>query len=134
MIEKVTLKDTFAGLTKATDVDSIIARDKNGNPVYISKADLAAVAAELMFKPKTLSDFSELDNVFYYSAIGVYYYAFQGGTINQPDIFRGEAGFVTVRKIGGASTVQFAYVSYKQVYIRYWGAGINEWSDWEQMI
>ena len=48
MIEKVTLKDTFAGLTKATDVDNIIARDKNGNPVYISKADLAAVAAELM--------------------------------------------------------------------------------------
>lgn len=50
MIEKVTLKDTFAGLTKATDVDNIIARDKNGNPVFIKKSDLAQVVAELMPK------------------------------------------------------------------------------------
>ena len=42
------LKDYFGALPQKTDVDSIMAKDANGNPVWIKKADLAAVAAELM--------------------------------------------------------------------------------------
>lgn len=42
------LKDYFGTLPQKTDVDSIMAKDANGNPVWIKKADLAAVAAELM--------------------------------------------------------------------------------------
>ncbi len=87
-----------------------------------------------MFTPKTLSDFSVLDNVFYNTTPSIYYYTFQGGTINQPDIFKGNAGLVVIRKYGGASTIQFAYVDDKSIYFRYWGAGIDKWGSWEQMI
>ena len=87
-----------------------------------------------MFTPKTLSDFSELDNVFYNTASSVYYYAFNQNVKNRPDIITGDAGFITVRKYGSSSTVQFAYVNYKKVYIRYWGAGIDKWSNWGQMV
>ena len=48
MAEKITLKNALANLPQKTDVDSIVATDASGNPVYIKKADLAQVVAELM--------------------------------------------------------------------------------------
>ena len=48
MAEKITLKNTLANLPQKTDVDSIVATDASGNPVYIKKADLAQVVAELI--------------------------------------------------------------------------------------
>ena len=45
MAKKITLKNTLANLPQKTDVDSIVARDASGNPVYIKKADLAQVVA-----------------------------------------------------------------------------------------
>lgn len=44
MAEKITLKNALANLPQKTDVDSIVARDASGNPVYIKKADLAQVS------------------------------------------------------------------------------------------
>lgn len=48
MAEKITLKNTLANLPQKTDVDSIVAKDASGNPVFIKKSDLAQVVAELM--------------------------------------------------------------------------------------
>ena len=48
MAEKITLKNTLANLPQKTDVDSIVATDASGNPVYIKKSDLAQVVAELI--------------------------------------------------------------------------------------
>ena len=48
MAEKITLKNALANLPQKTDVDSIVAKDASGNPVYIKKADLAQVVAELI--------------------------------------------------------------------------------------
>lgn len=48
MAEKITLKNALANLPQKTDVDSIVATDASGNPVYIKKSDLAQVVAELM--------------------------------------------------------------------------------------
>lgn len=48
MTEKITLKDALSGLTQKADVDSIVARDSSGTPVYIKKSDLAKVMASLM--------------------------------------------------------------------------------------
>lgn len=48
MAEKITLKNALANLPQKTDVDSIVAKDASGNPVYIKKSDLAQVVAELM--------------------------------------------------------------------------------------
>lgn len=48
MAEKITLKNMLANLPQKTDVDSIVATDASGNPVYIKKADLAQVVAELI--------------------------------------------------------------------------------------
>ena len=46
MAEKITLKNTLANLPQKTDVDSIVATDASGNPVYIKKSDLAQVVAD----------------------------------------------------------------------------------------
>ena len=48
MAEKITLKNMLANLPQKTDVDTVVGRDASGNPVYIKKADLAQVVAELM--------------------------------------------------------------------------------------
>ena len=48
MAEKITLKNALANLPQKTDVDSIVARDASGNPVYIKKSDLAQVVAGLI--------------------------------------------------------------------------------------
>ena len=48
MAGKITLKNALANLPQKTDVDSIVATDASGNPVYIKKSDLAQVVAELM--------------------------------------------------------------------------------------
>ena len=48
MAEKITLKNALANLPQKTDVDSIVAKDASGNPVFIKKSDLAQVVAELM--------------------------------------------------------------------------------------
>ena len=48
MAEKITLKNALANLPQKTDVDSIVATDASGNPVYIKKSDLAQVVAELI--------------------------------------------------------------------------------------
>lgn len=48
MAEKITLKNALANLPQKTDVDSIVAKDASGNPVFIKKSDLAEVVAELM--------------------------------------------------------------------------------------
>ena len=45
---KKTFKEMAAALPTKSDVKYIMAKDANGNPVYISKADLAQVAAGLM--------------------------------------------------------------------------------------
>ena len=54
MAEKITLKNTLANLPQKTDVDSIVARDASGNPVFIKKSDLAQVVAGLMPTVTTL--------------------------------------------------------------------------------
>lgn len=52
MADKKTFKEMAGALPTATDVDSIMAKDASGNPIWIKKADLAQVAAELMpFRP-----------------------------------------------------------------------------------
>lgn len=48
MAEKITLKNTLTNLPQKTDVDSIVAKDASGNPVYIKKADLAKVVAVIL--------------------------------------------------------------------------------------
>ena len=48
MAEKITLKNALTNLPQKTDVDSIVATDASGNPVYIKKSDLAQVVAELI--------------------------------------------------------------------------------------
>ena len=48
MAEKITLKNALANLPQKTDVDSIVAKDASGNPVFIKKSDLAQVVAELI--------------------------------------------------------------------------------------
>lgn len=55
MVEKITLKNALANLPQKTDVDSIVATDASGNPVYIKKSDLAQVVAELMPENALLS-------------------------------------------------------------------------------
>jgi hypothetical protein len=55
MAEKITLKNAFANLPQKTDVDSIVAKDASGNPVFIKKSDLAQVVAELMPENALLS-------------------------------------------------------------------------------
>lgn len=52
MAEKITLKNALANLPQKTDVDSIVAKDASGNPVFIKKSDLAQVVAELMSSSK----------------------------------------------------------------------------------
>ena len=47
-MEAKTLKEYLNSLQTQADVDSIMAKDANGNPVWIKKADLAQVAAELI--------------------------------------------------------------------------------------
>ena len=47
-MEKKTFKEMAAALPTKSDVEYIMAKDANGNPVYISKADLAQVAAGLI--------------------------------------------------------------------------------------
>lgn len=37
MAEKITLKNALANLPQKTDVDSIVAKDASGNPVFIKK-------------------------------------------------------------------------------------------------
>lgn len=51
MTEKITLKNALANLPQKTDVDSIVAKDASGNPVYIKKSDLAQVPP----RPKNLT-------------------------------------------------------------------------------
>ena len=55
MAEKITLKNALANLPQKTDVDSIVAKDASGNPVFIKKSDLAQVVAELMPENALLS-------------------------------------------------------------------------------
>ena len=47
-IETNSFKSYLGTLPQQSDVDSIMAKDANGNPIWIKKADLAQVAAELM--------------------------------------------------------------------------------------
>ena len=47
-IETDSFKSYLGTLPQQSDVDSIMAKDANGNPIWIKKADLAQVAAELM--------------------------------------------------------------------------------------
>ena len=47
-IETNGFKDYLGTLPQQSNVDSIMAKDANGNPIWIKKADLAQVAAELM--------------------------------------------------------------------------------------
>ena len=47
-IETNGLKNYLSTLPQQSDVDSIMAKDANGNPIWIKKADLAQVAAELI--------------------------------------------------------------------------------------
>ena len=54
-MEKKTFKEMAAALPTKSDVEYIMAKDANGNPVYISKADLAQVAAGLMPENALLS-------------------------------------------------------------------------------
>lgn len=56
MADKKTFKEMAGALPTATDVDSIMAKDANGNPIWIKKADLAQVAAELIGTASTTKD------------------------------------------------------------------------------
>ena len=47
-IETNSFKNYLGTLPQQSDVDSIMAKDANGNPIWIKKADLAQVAAELI--------------------------------------------------------------------------------------
>ena len=47
-IETNSFKDYLGTLPQQSNVDSIMAKDANGNPIWIKKADLAQVAAELI--------------------------------------------------------------------------------------
>ena len=53
-IETNGFKDYLGTLPQQSDVDSIMAKDASGNPIWIKKADLAQVAAELM--PEATAD------------------------------------------------------------------------------
>lgn len=55
-IETNGFKDYLGALPQQSNVDSIMAKDANGNPVWIKKADLAQVAAELIGTATTGKD------------------------------------------------------------------------------
>lgn len=69
MAEKITLKNALTNLPQKTDVDSIVATDALGNPVFIKKSDLAQVVAELIRIPEAVNDFKSLDNIYHYITV-----------------------------------------------------------------
>ena len=116
MAEKITLKNALANLPQKTDVDSIVAKDASGNPVYIKKSDLAQVVAELMLRPILIKDFTEMDSMTYENYNAKFFCYFSSSTANNE--LNSDSGIIFSFIFGSASVLQIAITSNCNLYIR----------------
>lgn len=121
-IETNGFKDYLGTLPQQSNVDSIMAKDANGNPVWIKKADLAQVAAELLHAFIRRPNIDNSTNVDDLSSNGVY--AIYGNT-QLPFSY----GLLIIFK-SGDMTVQIGFKYYRgSIYIRdKWAT--ESWTAW----
>lgn len=119
------LKDYFGTLPQKTDVDSIMAKDANGNPVWIKKADLAAVAAELM-KPVLYKGYINATDENLKNAVnGIFSLSQPSGGTGPND----HGLLISFYTNASTSTIQLMFSIRGKIYSRYKSSS-GAWSEW----
>lgn len=89
------------------------------------------LVAELILSPRTINDFSVLDNMFHNTTKNINYYSFPSTSVNCPSGLSGQAGFILIRKYGTNGTMQIIIISSAIAYMRSNTSSLEgQWNSW----
>lgn len=128
-----TMKEVESALPQKKEINYVRALDKNGNPILISKEDLAQVVGELMEKYVNLETFKDFDDKLFSAQNMTTIYTFADLTDYDPKIHPFTRGCLEVFRYGNHSTLQ-RVTDYKgKIFVRAINAGSSTWSQWVQV-
>lgn len=128
-----TMKEVESALPQKKEINYVRALDKEGNPILISKDDLAQVVGELMEKYVNLETFKDFDDKLFSAQNMTTIYTFADLTDYDPKIHPFTRGCLEVFRYGNHSTLQ-RVTDYKgKIFVRAINAGSSTWSQWVQV-
>lgn len=128
-----TMKEVESALPQKKEINYVRALDKDGNPILISKEDLAQVVGELMEKYVNLETFKDFDDKLFSAQNMTTIYTFADLTDYDPKIHPFTRGCLEVFRYGNHSTLQ-RVTDYKgKIFVRAINAGSSTWSQWVQV-
>ena len=129
-----TMKEVESALPQKKEINYVRALDKDGNPILISKDDLAQVVGELINKYTPLKSWAELDNLKWDNAPKGNVYTVSWLPDYDSEQHPANVGCVEVVRMGGGVTAQILYADNLKMYIRtILGTEEARWTAWTQV-
>ena len=129
-----TMKEVESALPQKKEINYVRALDKDGNPILISKEDLAQVVGELINKYTPLKSWAELDNLKWDNAPKGNVYTVSWLPDYDSEQHPANVGCVEVVRMGGGVTAQILYADNLKMYIRtFLGKEDARWTAWTQV-
>lgn len=129
-----TMKEVESALPQKKEINYVRALDKDGNPILISKEDLAQVVGELINKYTPLKSWAELDNLKWDNAPKGNVYTVSWLPDYDSEQHPANVGCVEVVRMGGGVTAQILYADNLKMYIRtILGTEEARWTAWTQV-
>ena len=129
-----TMKEVEGALPQKKEINYVRALDKDGNPILISKEDLAQVVGELINKYTPLKSWAELDNLKWDNAPKGNVYTVSWLPDYDSEQHPANVGCVEVVRMGGGVTAQILYADNLKMYIRtILGTEEARWTAWTQV-
>ena len=129
-----TMKEVESALPQKKEINYVRALDKEGNPILISKEDLAQVVGELINKYTPLKSWAELDNLKWDNAPKGNVYTISWLPDYDSEQHPANVGCVEVVRMGGGVTAQILYADNFKMYIRtFLGKEDARWTAWTQV-
>ena len=129
-----TMKEVESALPQKKEINYVRALDKDGNPILISKEDLAQVVGELINKYTPLKSWAELDNLKWDNAPKGNVYTISWLPDYDSEQHPANVGCVEVVRMGGGVTAQILYADNLKMYIRtILGTEEARWTAWTQV-
>lgn len=129
-----TMKEVESALPQKKEINYVRALDKEGNPILISKEDLAQVVGELINKYTPLKSWAELDNLKWDNAPKGNVYTVSWLPDYDSEQHPANVGCVEVVRMGGGVTAQILYADNLKMYIRtILGTEEARWTAWTQV-
>ena len=131
-----TLKEVESALQKKNEANYVRALDAQGNPILISKEDLAEVVRGLINKYIKVNSWSELDNLKWNNSLRGNIYTISWLSDYSPEKHPSNSGCVEILRFGDNSTIQIFYSGNCKLFFRTFRQpveGESVWSAWTQI-